>query len=235
MGKNKQIAKRSVLGGKVELKGEKRYKGKDKTDLVKIVHPITKKTTELSIYRGGKNDKKLIELFSDPKATRRQKDSFIAGYLFEAGKENASFVMDLMMSKGTAMRDQQAFKAQMRFDYELITDALAWLLHDLSNDIEETLREGKDPYEILAIIAQRMRKGSDLIIEKAKKVTLDRMREKGFGIYLAIDGIPYDVYSDTEEIAKVVSDDVTRVKEEKDGPKKEVEEEQAEPQEREDC
>lgn len=228
MGKALKVQKKSILGGKEKLPGEKEYKPINRTDVVQFTnkHGDSK---DIIVDRSGINFDKLGAFLGDPKKSRRQKESMIAAFLFEEGKENASFIAELFLSKGTAMRDQQAFKSQMRFDYELITDELAWLLHELSNTIKDSLHEWKFKTKMPTVdeeidiiygafdkLATNMRIGSDRIIEKAKKVTLDRMREQGFGIYISKDGKPYDVYNDGEEIVKVVSEDIISANEDKE-------------------
>jgi hypothetical protein len=92
---------------------------------VEIRNPITNKKEIITIDRTGTTDAKLGALLLSPQANQEQKDSLLSLYLFERGKESASFLAELFASKGQHTTETRAFKTQMRRDYEVIVDTLS--------------------------------------------------------------------------------------------------------------
>lgn len=86
---------------------------------VKIVDPLTGDTKVITLDRTGTNEHKLVLALVDPNLNRDQKDHLISMYLWERGKQDSSFLVDLFRYKGEHTKETRAFKSQMRFDFEI--------------------------------------------------------------------------------------------------------------------
>ena len=188
----------TILGGEVKLPkttDTKRPKiAKDDptyTKLKKLGTMPNEKATinnkEIMIVREGITDKALGKVFLDSNLTKEQKDSRLAQYLFEQGREHSSFLMELFASKGAHTKESRIFKSQIRFDFEMLADILSTLLRDIGDGL---LKE-KNSKKALQNMAIRFRQGSEMLVAKIDKVKEARMAEKGYGIYLDNAGRPY--------------------------------------------
>jgi hypothetical protein len=217
-------AAKKFLGGKTVLEGEKKYNAKaqikkyglKEKEEVTFVNPLTKKSTAITISRTGTDDKAITDIFSNKNSTRDQKNSAMAAYLWEQGKENASFLMELFLAKGNLTKETQVFKKQMRFDYEVVVDAVCWLFKSLASDIDEYYAVGGEhsQEEVMRNMSRRMVAGADLLLKRVQEVTLARMQDKGYGIYVSKDGEIYDIHTDPNEIVDKVAQDSEDVKNE---------------------
>lgn len=68
------------------------------------------------------SEEDLSRAIVDPSLTREQKDQRVSMYLWGRGMESASFIADIMASKGAHTKEMRAFKSQIRFDFELFMD-----------------------------------------------------------------------------------------------------------------
>jgi len=254
--KKKEIATRSPLGTATVLEGEtadyspkviKKSLKENKVaaiENVKVVNPVTGKKAVVTIERDGTPDSKLVMALADKKMNRDQKDNVLSLYLFERGKENASFLMDLMRYKGSHTKETQAFKSQVRFDFEmfvgLFTKHLDQVAKDIFKELEiidyraflegyvKYLKEAKEEGNMrdfgategfrwgiteatLAVLAVRNIEEADQLREAVKKVTENRMKDKGYGIYISKDGRSYSVIDD--DVDEVVKKDRERINE----------------------
>lgn len=141
------ITKKSILGGKEHLEGEDRDYSPENTlkvlkeyDLlptqdIEIENPITHKKSIITINREGTHEEKLITALANPNMTRDQKDGILSMYLFERGKENASFMAELFRYKGTHTKETRAFISQMRFDFEMFIGMQVQQMRAIAKDI----------------------------------------------------------------------------------------------------
>jgi hypothetical protein len=105
---------------------------------VEIENPITHQKSIVTIDREGTHDSKLIKALADKKMNRDQKDSVLAAYLFERGKESASFLAEIFRSKGQHTKETRAFTSQMRFDFEMFISLYSEQMKAIARDIAET-------------------------------------------------------------------------------------------------
>lgn len=89
---------------------------------VSVTDPLTGITREITIDRTGYGENKLIVALADPNLDRDKKDHVLSMYLWERGKESASFLVDLMRYKGEHTKETRAFKSQVRFDFEILSN-----------------------------------------------------------------------------------------------------------------
>lgn len=174
-------------------------------ETVRVRNPITMKTADVVISRNGTTAEKLAMIMLAPDATKEQKDGMVASYLFERGNESGSFLAELFMSKGVHVKDTQAFKANMRFDFEMFADKIVGLFQDISRDITEGIRKHASPYIMFGNLAERLEKGAELINSQRDRIKEARMRDKGYGIYINKDGQSFSVFDD--EIEQAVRND----------------------------
>lgn len=220
---SKQKAIRDILGGTVnESKNyqtgiikkinsdDDRYKKAltiktPKTEELHIVNPITGKSADIVLSRQGTTNEKLAMIMLSPDATHEQKDSMMAQYLFERGKESSSFIAELFISKGTHVKETQAFKRQMRFDFEAFASIVSGLFTDISDDIKRELQNYEDighdkvytPFQLMLVnLGQRLEKGAILIESKRAQLTENRMKEKGYGVYINKHGQAFSIFDD---------------------------------------
>lgn len=133
---------------KVELE---KY-GVKPVEKVEVEDPITGEKRIISIDRAGYSEQKLIVALADPTVTRDRKDFMLSMYMFERGRESASFVADIMRYKGAHTRETRVFKSQMRFDFEMLVTMLAGHMRDqalrtasiLGLDLKATTKVYKD-------------------------------------------------------------------------------------------
>lgn len=228
MKKLKNVESKDILGGKPNFKDDPNYTKAlaiktPAQEKFKVVNPITGKTADIIIHRDGTTEEKLAMVMLSPDATKEQKDSWISNYLLERGKDNASFLAELFISKGTHVKETQAFKRQVRFDFESFANSIVILFQDMAEDIKRelevsganeaiTIPEHGDMrlYSSVFKIAQRLEKGADLITKQREQITDARMREKGYGVYLDRSGKAYSIFDD--EIEEAVKNDKKEIK-----------------------
>lgn len=95
--------------------------GLQASETIEVVNPVTGNRSIVTIDRDGTPESKMILALADKTKTRDQKDAVMGMYLFERGKENASFLMDLFRYKGSNTTEQRQFRSQVRFDFEEFT------------------------------------------------------------------------------------------------------------------
>jgi len=206
---------KSILGGEV-VPDTKEYKNlmkslkkfektldlKDKEE-VEIKNPVNGNTALVTLDRTGTTDDKLAIALNDSTMNREQKDSMLSLYLFERGKESSSFIMDLFASKGRHTKETQAFKSQVRFDLTAMANFLAVFFSDTKTQIYKDLEDKTNSIEIFKTLADRFESASEKLIEMMNKITEDRMRENGYGIYISKDGKPYSIFDEgVDEVIK---------------------------------
>lgn len=199
------MRQKTILGGKLQGQPSSPDHGKAlavptvSEENIHIKNPITGKEADIVLSRQGTTDEKLAMILLAPDATNDQKTSILSQYLFERGKESASFLAELYLSKGAHTKETRAFKRQMRFDFESFANTMVLLLSDMASDIEGRTHDAPQALELLA---ERMKKGADLLTKQRGAITEARMREKGYGIYIDKAGQVYSIFD--EEIEKVV-------------------------------
>ena len=225
-------ATNTILGGTVgNFVNDPQYEANKKIvtvdqEIVSIKNPITGKEAKVVLDRRGTTAQKLGALMLSPDSTQDQRDSMTAMYLFERGKESASFITDLMLYKGTHTKETRAFKSQIRFDFEMFADKLVLLFQDISSDIKESIsvlpetkehkafyafKDVKTPPELIYGIATRLHQASQMIAKQRKAITDARAAEKGYGIYIDKNGKPYTVLDN--ELEDVIKADKEALKE----------------------
>lgn len=100
------------------------------TEKVEVKDPLTGEKRIVSLDRTGYGEAKLITALADPDLPRDRKDFMLSMYLFERGKDSASFIADIMRYKGAHTKETRVFKSQMRFDFETLVTMLAGHLRD---------------------------------------------------------------------------------------------------------
>jgi len=163
-------------------------------DQVEVTNQFTGKTSIVTIDRTGTTEEKVIRALANSETPQEQKDAAISMYLFERGKENASFLADLYTFKGKHTKETRKFKTEVRFDLTMMANALAVFLDDTSTQIEEDLANDMD--RALSHFAERCKSMSKTLVDLINKTTEDRMRETGYGIYVSKEGKPYSVFDD---------------------------------------
>lgn len=88
------------------------------TEQVQVEDPLTGERKMITLDRTGTHETKLIMALADPNLKREQKDHVLSMYLWERGKESASFLVDLMRYKGQYSKESRVFESRMRFDFE---------------------------------------------------------------------------------------------------------------------
>lgn len=169
---------------------------KENTEKIKVINPITGNKAIVPLSRAGTTDKKLAMIMLAPDATKEQKNSMVSQWLFEQGKENASFIAELFVSKGVHTKETQAFKKQIRWDFEMFADKIVGLFEDLAGDLRDP-----DTFSAIQNFADRLESGAKLIREQIEQIKEARMREKGFGVYIDKNGKAYSVFDDDIETA----------------------------------
>jgi hypothetical protein len=196
------------------MKKDKQSKSKAlaiKKEIVHVVNPISGKSADIVLHRDGTTDEKLAMVLLSPDASKEQKDSWISNWLFERGKENASFIAELFVSKGTHLKETQAFKRQLRWDFEIFANAISLLFQDMADDIKMDM-SGADHFSIaeqvdsllttIKHLSERLEKGAKLIDKQRDGIIEARMRETGYGVYLDRNGKAYSIFD--KEIEEVV-------------------------------
>ncbi len=253
----KEIKKKDPLGGSGQLKGE------DKTDYspeatkkvldelglapvqsFEVENEVTGKRSIVTIERDGTPESKLVMALADKGMKRDQKDAVLSMYLFERGKENSSFLMDLFRYKGSHTKDTQAFKSQMRFDFEMFVNMFTNYLDMSAREIfkEIGIKDGDafleqyvkyaeeakenasmgsftatmgnalgDAQSALARVALRNMETAKSMRMSVQKVTENRMKQKGYGIYIGADGRSFSIFDDKDDIAEAVRKDIERI------------------------
>lgn len=151
------------------------------------------------INREGMNDKTLSKVLRSTGSTRQQKDSAIAAYMWEQGKENASFLAELYVSKGAHTKETRAFKSQMRFDYEVFVNFFIQLLYSMSDTMK-----GGPAENVLYDLSKLLKDRAEMLADRVKRTTEDRLKDNGYGIYVDRNGKAYSVFDEDldEAIAK---------------------------------
>lgn len=115
-----------------KTKAELEKYGLNPTEKVTVTDPLTGETKLITLDRTGYGENKLIIALADPDLKRDQKDHMLSMYLFERGKDSASFLIDLIRSKGQHTKETRAFKSQMRFDFELFVSQFSKFIREQS-------------------------------------------------------------------------------------------------------
>lgn len=139
-----KVTAETILGGRVgNLSGDRDYASEvakipedQRVEIVEFVSPATGNRGLQTIDRRGTTDEKLGMALLDPNTTEDRKLSMLSLYLFEKGKESASFIADLMLHKGTSTRETRKFKSEMRYDFTTFTQTFCNYLYD---DAQATL------------------------------------------------------------------------------------------------
>lgn len=184
-----------------------------KEEMVHVVNPFTGKSADIVLHRDGTTDERLAMVLLSPDASKEQKDSFVSTWLFERGKENASFIAELFVSKGTHIKETQAFKRQMRWDFEMFANSISILFQDMADDITTGIKKSDAPDDILMDLASRLDQGSKLIDKQREGIIEARMRETGWGVYMDKNGKTYSIFD--KEIEEVVKKEKEEIKNEK--------------------
>jgi hypothetical protein len=195
------------------IRKELKSKGLAAIERVTIKNPVTGKKSVAIIERDGTPESKLVLALVDKTKSQEQKDGVISAYLFERGKESASFLLDLYQSKGKHTKETRVFKSQMRFDFELFADLIVRMLHEASLAIARDVGP-KGAEQTLLELGNQFSHTADTIADRMQKITEERMRDKGFGIYIGLDRKPYSIFDDNFD--EVIAKERTRVEQLKD-------------------
>lgn len=121
------------------------------TSEVEVTDPVSGKKTMITIDRTGTTESKLLIALADKNLNRDQKDAVLSMYLFERGKESASFLMDLMRFKGFHTKETRAFKSQVRFDFEMYVSLSAKCFDDAAFAIGLELGYSREEFRELGL------------------------------------------------------------------------------------
>jgi hypothetical protein len=217
--KKKDTPTEIVLGGIVDVGEEdetyKKLKGlKMDDEKITVKNKITGKTTEMQLVRQGTQDRDVAMTLLDANQSRDRKDSIIAQYLFERGKESSSFLAELFISKGTHTKETHAFKKQMRFDFEQFADMFTAFLRDTSTALKKDANSVLSPDEIFFNLAERFNICANEIVDRIQAITQQRIAEKGFGIFVDKNGKAYSIFD--EGVDDVIKKEREEAKKEKD-------------------
>ena len=154
----------SILGGRVKsgvnfktgelintTDGDRDYKKEiekvsegDRVKEVEYTNPFTGNKTIQVIDRRGTTDEKLAMVLSSKDSTDEQKLSALSLYLFEKGKESASFITDLFLYKGTHTKEMRQFKTQLKFDFDSFVNMFTNFLFESSQSIIDVILPNVD-------------------------------------------------------------------------------------------
>jgi hypothetical protein len=134
-----QISPEKILGGEVgnfpDARGKIDYKAEaekvpegERHKVVPLGNAATGSIIDYPIDRRGMTEQKLSMILADSNSSEDQKMSALSLFLFEAGKESASFLADLFMYKGQNTREVREFKSTIRGDFTKIVSALSQTL-----------------------------------------------------------------------------------------------------------
>ncbi len=166
----------------------------------------TGKDIKMTLYRDGVTDKKIMTIFKDPHASADQKLGVVAEYLWQEGKESASFLAEMFRTKGQHTKETRAFKTEIRFDFEQLSNLLVLLFQDISNTIDK----GFDVEVILQDISQHFKNAAEIVTKKQDEIIQHRLKEKGFGLYIDKKGEVYD--TNTPDLVDIVKKDIEDTK-----------------------
>ena len=204
-----------ILGGIVEV-GEDHpdyIKSKEivlpdemKTQQIVITNPITGKKAEVTLSREGTTAQSLAMIMLAPDATKDQRNSMLSNYLFEQGKESSSFLAELFVSKGTHTKQTQAFKRQVRYDFEAFATMISLGLIDIGTKLKDcTELSIEELPNIFMKLGEDLTSLGESITKQREKITQDRLREKGYGVYVDASGHAFSIFDD--EIVEAVKKD----------------------------
>jgi len=232
------LEKKSILGGASDLEEDAMYKIlKDvkvpASQEVDVVNPLTGNRSLVTINSDGTTDEKAAAILIHPEASKEQKEVAIAAWLFERGRENSSFLMELFQSKGLHTKETRQFKTQMRFDFESFVNLFTAHLdeqseailknlhlsvkmydeiledvvksHSIQRSIEKIAGTMSDERRALVEIAARFKDEAESLRNQTKKIAEERMKEKGYGIYIDSKGEIYSIF-DKDFLGKVERD-----------------------------
>lgn len=212
------IKKKDMLGGKPKQRNHPNYtkalaiKTVDE-ETIKVKNPINGNEALVTLSRTGTTDEKLAMVLLSPDATKDQKNSFISNWLFERGKENASFIAELYLSKGAHVKETQAFKRQIRWDFEMFANILTNKLTLLSKEMKTLKDRYTDPFDAFDYIGSKFADIAEVLNTQRERITNARMREKGFGVYLDRNGQAFSIEDD--EIVDIIKGDKEQFENEK--------------------
>lgn len=239
---SKGITRRSILGGRVRTPrpkdgGPAAYKRKKynaahdlkkyglmAVEQVEIENPITHEKKMITIRRDGTNIAVLLEALANPKLTREQKDVALSMYLFERGKDQSSFLLDLFQYKGAHTKRTLHFQSQVRHDVDIMVQTFVLFMKDASERIFSGLHielqdvEGKkiakvpqniellDIVRTLGDLAFYFSQTADLMSLRMREEIDRREHEQGKGIYVDIKDKEYSIYRDSDVVDAVKRD-----------------------------
>ena len=218
-------------------------KGLQASETIEVVNPVTGNKAMVTIERDGTPESKMILALADKKLTRDQKDHTLSMYLWERGKQNSSFFVDLIRNKGKLTTELRAFSGQMRFDFEAFVTHFSHYLYKQADMIFSSINH-TDPIKFSGIselyqkyieFIEQSKKDkidrvtpfrdfckkegiklsteqstllesailsydeSDALTATTRKITENRMKEKGFGIYIDRKGKAFSLLEDSED------------------------------------
>jgi hypothetical protein len=196
---SKELKRRSILGSGLFRRGSPDYspeataaelkdKGLAATETIEVENPVTGKRAMVVITRDGTREDKVIMALADKNMSQDAKDHVLGMYLFERGKDNASFLMDIYRYKGEHTKETRAFKSQVRFDFEVFVEMFASYLKSTAIGMAESLGLGnleEFASGYLSFIAEADNKGKqveDYCVFKGIQLT----KEKAAMIYLCM-------------------------------------------------
>jgi hypothetical protein len=113
-----------------------------------IKDDLTGRSLTVQLDRGGTRDQKLALVLADPNSSDQQKASMVSLWLFEKGKESSSFLLDLMQSKGTFVKQARQFQSQMNYDWTYFIGMFCSFLYDQATTILSTILPERDLSDI---------------------------------------------------------------------------------------
>lgn len=141
----------TVGEGSIDYKSEiQKYEatGQPLMETLTITDPVSKKVATYELDRGGTRDQKLAMILADPSADEQRKLGMLSLYLFERGKESASFITDLMLYKGTNTQESRKFQSRMNYDWTFFVGMFANFLFEQATTIIDAILPGE---EVIAV------------------------------------------------------------------------------------
>ena len=176
--------------------------------------PKWSESKALAIANGeGITDKKMAKILVS-KASPEEKQAQLVNYLFDQNKDAMGFFAEMFQFRGKQSKAINDFKSQTRFDFEMFVSTFTTFLRDTAERIweplgnKDTIPEATEKLKdgglnliggeltSLSLLAISFLDQADHLDKAIKKITEQRERSKGKGIYVDKLGITHSLYDE---------------------------------------